>query len=104
VDCRPGRALYRVTGAGGKMYRRGMNALCRKPPLLAARAFDGLALRMERQRGTGQTSFNEVARSRMACLPSPNIISVLSMANSGLGSPAKPGDSERLTTTTVRAL
>lgn len=42
--------------------------------------------------------------SIMACLPSPNNIKVLSLANRGLGSPAKPGLNERLTTTTVLAL
>lgn len=51
-----------------------------------------------------QLSLRAVVRSSTACLPSPNIINVLSMANKGLGSPAKPGDSERFTTTTVRAL
>ena len=48
-------------------------------------------------------AFSAAMRSRIAFLPSPNIISVLSLAKSGLGMPANPGDKLRLTTITVRA-
>lgn len=41
--------------------------------------------------------------SRIAFLPSPNIIRVLSAAKRGLGMPAKPGLRLRFTTITVRA-
>src|SRR5690606_2254995 len=56
------------------------------------------------QQAIYQDSFSAWVISTMAFLPSPNNIRVLSLANSGLGRPAKPALNERLTTTTVFAL
>ncbi len=49
-------------------------------------------------------SLRALIRSKMAFFPSAKYMSVLSAANSGFGMPANPGERERLTTTTVRAL